>query len=321
MDAACRNGYHSQKQCGRGDGQMPQQSAAPEMIEDRLAQRFEAPTPSERLLAGHLTRHYPVAGLGSMPQLAKEAGVSTPTVLRLVQKLGFRGYPDFQTQLRAEVEARLESPLSKQARWTQGVPRTHILNRFADAVLTNLSVTLGRIDHAEFDACAALLADPARRVLVIGGRITHALADYLVTQLGIVRPGVTALPVLSSAWPPALLELRPGDVLIVFDIRRYEGAILQLAELAAEQGAEIVLITDPWVSPVSAHARFRFSAQVEVPSPWDSTLAALLLVETLLAAVLEHTWPETEPRMKRLEELYDRASLFRRGRPSEARRP
>lgn len=314
MDAACRNGYHSQKQCGRGDGQMPQQSAAPEMIEDRLAQRFEALTPSERLLAGHLTRHYPVAGLGSMPQLAKEAGVSTPTVLRLVQKLGFRGYPDFQTQLRAEVEARLESPLSKHARWTQGVPRTHILNRFADAVLTNLSVTLGRIDHAEFDACAALLADPARRVLVIGGRITHALADYLVTQLGIVRPGVSALPSQSSAWPSALLEMRPGDVLIVFDIRRYERATLQLAEMAAERGAEVVLITDPWISPISAYARFRFAAQIEVPSAWDSSTALMVLIETLLAAVQELNWPQAQDRMTRLEALYERASMFRRGK-------
>mgnify|MGYP000025162949 FL=1 len=140
-----------------------------------------------------------------------------------------------------------------------------------------------------------------------------ALADYLVTQLGIVRADVTVLGGLSNAWPPVLLDLRRGDVLIVFDIRRYESAILQLTELAAEQGAEIVLITDPWVSPIAAHARFRFSAQIEVPSAWDSSVALLVLVETLLAAVQEHTWPETEARMKRLEYLYDRASLFRRG--------
>lgn len=292
---------------------MPQDKAPSGMVEDRLAQHFQALTPSERLLAGHLTRNYPMAGLGSMPQLAREAGVSTPTVLRLVQKLGFRGYPEFQTQLRAEVEARLESPLAKHARWTDGVPQTHILNRFADAVLTNLSVTLGRIDHAEFDACAAMLADPERRIFVTGGRITHALADYLVTQLGIVRPGVSLIQGVSNAWPPALLDLRPGDVLIVFDIRRYEGAILQLTELAVERGAEIVLITDPWVSPIASHARFRFSAQIEVPSAWDSSVALLVLVETLLAAAQERDWPQTEARMKRLEDLYDRASLFRRG--------
>ena len=118
---------------------------------------------------------------------------------------------------------------------------------------------------------------------------------------------------LVDAWPPALLDLRPGDVLIVFDIRRYESTILQLAELAVERGAEIVLITDPWVSPIAAHARFRFSAQIEVPSAWDSSVALLVLVETLLAAVQERDWPQTEARMRRHEDLYDRASLFRRG--------
>lgn len=299
---------------------MTESSPTPaELIEDRLADRFEILTPSERMLASHLTRHYPVAGLDSMPQLAREAGVSTPTVLRLVQKLGFRGYPEFQIQLRSEIEARLESPLAKRARWSDGVPHTHMLNSFADAVLTNLSVTLGRINHAEFDACTAMLADHQRNIFVTGGRITHALADYLVTQLGIVRPGVSLLPPLSNAWPPALLDLRPGDVMIVFDIRRYENSILELAELASENGAEIVLLTDPWVSPVAEYARFRFSAQIEVPSAWDSSVAMLLLLETMLAAVQERTWPETEARMKRLEDLYESTRLFRRGRSGEGR--
>lgn len=291
---------------------MPDTPQPGTMIEERLAWHFNALTPTERLLASHLTRNYPVAGLGSMPQLAKEAGVSTPTVLRLVQKLGFRGYPEFQTQLRAEVEARLESPLSKHARWTDGVPKNHILNRFADAVLTNLSVTLGRIDHAEFDACAEVLADPNRRIIVTGGRITYPLAEYLVTQLSIVRPGVTVLPGRSNAWSATLLDMHAEDVLIVFDIRRYENALLQLVELATEHGAQVVLMTDPWVSPIAEHAQFRFSAQVEVPSAWDSTVALLVLVETLLAAVQEKTWPQTKERMTRMEALYDRASLFRR---------
>lgn len=294
---------------------MPQHTPVPtEMIEDRLARHFASLTPLERGLSGHLARNYPVAGLVSMSQLAKDAGVSTPTVLRLVQKLGFRGYPEFQAQLRTEVEARLESPLSKRARWSQSAPQTHILNRFADAVLTNMRVTLERIDHAEFDAAADLLADTARHVHIAGGRITHAIADYLVTQLGVVRPGVSILPGQSSAWPTALLDMRDGDILIVFDIRRYESAILQLSALAAARGAQIVLMTDPWVSPIAQHARFRFSAQIEVPSAWDSSASLLVLVETLLAAVQERVWPETEARMKRLEGIYDSADLFRRAR-------
>ena len=64
-------------------------------------------------------------------------------------------------------------------------------------------------------------------------------------------------------------------------------------------------------SPASAHARYRFSAQVEVPSAWDSTVAIQVLVETLMAAVQSLTWQETSLRMKRLEDLYERARFFR----------
>lgn len=282
----------------------------PAMIADRIAAQGGALTPLERALTAHLTRHWPLAGLGPMSQLAREAGVSMPTVLRLVRKLGFSGYPAFQSQLRAEVEARLEPPLAKRARWSNRAPQAHILNRFADAVLANLAMTLERVDHAEFDACAALLADPGRHVFAVGGRITHALARYLAMQLTVVRPGVTLLPDQANAWPPALLDMAPGDVLLIFDIRRYEAALQPLAEAAAGQGAQIVLLTDPWVSPLARHARHRFSAQIEVPSAWDSSASLLVLVETLLAAVQERRWPQTEARMRALETLYEGASLF-----------
>lgn len=271
-------------------------------------------TRAERQLATHILRHYPVAALGSITALAKAAEVSTPTVVRLVQKLGYKGYPDYQHALRGEVEAMLVSPIAKHERWAGGVPDSHILNRFADAVVANLSATLGQIDHAEFDAAARLLADPGRAVFAMGGRITHAMADYFVSLMKVVRPEVTLLSAMSNTWPPALLDLKAGDVLLAFDIRRYENSVLQLVELAAEQGAEVVLITDRWVSPAAAHARHTFAAHVEAPSAWDSTVSVLVLVETLLARVQDLGWGVTEERMKRLEQLYDRSRFFRRYR-------
>ena len=117
-----------------------------------------------------------------------------------------------------------------------------------------------------------------------------------------------------SSWPPVLLDLSRGDVLLVFDIRRYENAVLQVAEMAREQGAEIILITDRWVSPAATHATHTLACHVEVPSAWDSNVSLMVLVETLLAAVQDRTWAQTELRMKRLEELYARTRFFRRHR-------
>lgn len=283
-------------------------------VEQQIRARFDALTRSERQLASHITRHYPVAVLGSITALAKEAEVSTPTVVRLVQKLGYKGYPDFQAVVRLEVEERLISPIAKHDRWAGGVPDTHILNRFADAVVGNLQATLGQIDHADFDAVAGLMADSNRKIFAMGGRITHAMADYFVTHMKVIRQNVTLISDMSNAWPPALIDMAPGDVLLAFDIRRYENNVLSLVEMAADQGAEVVLITDQWVSPAAERARYRLSAHIEVPSAWDSTVAIQVLIETLMAAIQSLTWEETQARMKRLEELYARARFFRRGK-------
>ncbi|MFZ1660482.1 MAG: MurR/RpiR family transcriptional regulator [Paracoccaceae bacterium] len=289
-------------------------AAAKRTIEQQIRASFDQLTRAERQLASHITRNYPVAALGSITALAKGAEVSTPTVVRLVQKLGYKGYPDFQSIVRSEVEERLISPLMKHDRWTGGVPDTHILNRFADAVLGNLQATFSQIDHAEFDQIAGLMADGNRKIYAMGGRITHSIADYFVTHMKVIRQNVTLISETSSAWPPALIDMEKGDVLLALDIRRYENNVLQVVEIAADQGAEVVLITDQWVSPAAAHARYRLSAHVEAPSAWDSTVAIQVLMETLLAAVENLTWDETQSRMRRLEELYARARMFRRGK-------
>ena len=90
--------------------------------------------------------------------------------------------------------------------------------------------------------------------------------------------------------------------------------MLQVAEMAREQGAEIVLITDRWVSPAASFATHSFAVHIEAPSAWDSNVGLMMLVETLLSAVQDLTWAVTEGRMQRLEELYARTRFFRRHR-------
>ena len=67
-------------------------------------------TPAERKVARTLLARYPAAGLESTAALAAAAGTGKPTVLRLLARLGFGGYPDFQERLRAEVTIHEREP-------------------------------------------------------------------------------------------------------------------------------------------------------------------------------------------------------------------
>lgn len=285
--------------------------SAPTML-NRLHEVSGALTPAERQLAAHLRRNYPVAGLASITRLARAADVSSPTVLRLVHKLSFSGYPEFQSALREELAAQLVSPLAKHERWSGAAPEEHVLNRFAAAVAGNLQASLGQIDPAEFDRVAALFADPERKVLAAGGRITRTLADYLSVHLSVIRPGVSLIADAATGWPSPMLDMKPGDVLVVFDIRRYEQPVQALVDMAAERGGVVVLFTDQWMSPAATRASHVFAAHIEAPSAWDSNSVLMVLVETLLAAVQALTRNETRTRMAQLEELYERSRALRR---------
>ncbi|HHS94610.1 MAG TPA: MurR/RpiR family transcriptional regulator, partial [Rhodobacterales bacterium] len=219
-------------------------------VQDNLRALFPSLTRAEKQLASVITENYPVSGMGSITRLAEAAKVSTPTVARMVQKLGYTGFPDFQAALRRELEARMSNPIDKHEAWSHQAPESHMLNRFADATLNNIRQTLAQVDPGEFDAATALLSDLNRKVFVIGGRITHALSDYLEMHLQVIRPGVGHVRGSASGWSHALLDMSAGDVLVIYDIRRYQNGALTLARMAKERGVKIILFTDQWLSPV-----------------------------------------------------------------------
>jgi len=281
-------------------------------VAERIRSQFDDLTRAERQLANALLENYPVSGLGSITTIAEASDVSTPTVVRMAKKLGFSGFPELQAALRSEVEATISNPIAKHNRWTENAPDTHILNRFADAVMENMGQTLRQLDPDEFDAVAKLLADKDRAVHVVGGRLTRSLADYFFTHMQVIRDRMTLVASNSNTWPHYVLNMQPGDVLVAFDIRRYERDILRLAEMATARGVTLVLFTDQWGSPASKLAAHSFHSRIEAPSAWDSSVVTLFILEALIAAIQTETWDETEDRMKTLEELFDTTRLFRK---------
>lgn len=281
-------------------------------VADKLREHSSTLTRAERQLADTLLKNYPVSGLGSITKVAEAAQVSTPTVGRLVQKLGYAGFPKFQEQLRFELDEKISGPIAKREHWANEAPKGHILNRFTESVIENISQTLRDIDPKVFDETCTLLSDPKQKVFVVGGRITRTLADYFFLHMQMIRNNVTHISSSSNAWAHYLLDIEEGDVVVIFDVRRYENSTLKLAEIAKEKGAKIVLFTDQWVSPIGSNADYCFSNQIAVRSAWDSNVTSMLLAEIIIAEVQERNWDTTKSRMVELEQMFDKTKFFRK---------
>lgn len=258
-------------------------------VTDRLLAHRDSVTPSERQLISVLLDDYPMAGLGSITELASAAAVSTTTVARMLQKTGFGGYPQFQAALRSEVKEMISGPAAKRDVWQNDLPEEHILNRYSQQALANQKRTIDEVDPAEFDSFCSLLSDPDRRIFITGGRITGTLAQFLYLHLQMIRPDVRLLP-FAASWTHDLLDVRKDDVLIALDVRRYENSTMLIGQLCQEREAEIVLFTDQWRSPIHRLAKHTFAARIAVPSAWDLMAAILMLLECVIAEVQERLW-------------------------------
>ncbi|KAF1053560.1 MAG: HTH-type transcriptional regulator RpiR [Stenotrophomonas maltophilia] len=273
-------------------------------LKDRLTSPEVALTPSERKVLRALLDDYPRQGLGPMARLARQAGVSDPTILRLVKKLGFAGYAEFQDALLAEVDVRLRSPRTLLAERREQLESGDAWSGYLLDAADNLQHTQSLTQADDIRLLGDWLLDPRLHLYALGGRFSRFLAGYLVTHLRLLRGGCQWLDD-SAALPDQLIDLDRQSLLILFDYRRYQAQALRVAQLAKARGARLVLFTDIYASPLRELADLIVSSPVESTSPFDSLVPAMAQVEALVAALVARSDSRLDERLEGIDGLRD----------------
>jgi DNA-binding MurR/RpiR family transcriptional regulator len=289
----------------------PVPDAADVTVAERLQLRLAELTPAERKVARALLAEYPVRGLQPIAKLAAAAGVSAPTVVRLVSKLSFDSYAAFQRSLKSEVSARLSSPLAMHPGRAAAAGRAaagraepgDALSRSEQLFCDGIRTSFARLPRAEFDQAVRLLAETRRAVTLIGGRFSSVLADYLAAHLRVLRPNVHVISGTGADRASALLDVGRRHVFVAFDYRRYQHDTVRAAVTAKRQGATLIAFTDPYLSPLAAEADVILTSSVASPSPFDALTPALALTEAVIAALVDRLGDQPLARMARYDAL------------------
>jgi DNA-binding MurR/RpiR family transcriptional regulator len=276
--------------------------AEPPSIQDRVRQELQALSDAERRVAHALLGEYPVAGLETVAKFAKRAGTSGPTILRFIGRLGYANYAEFQDALRSEIHISLQGPLTRYPTLPRG-EHSGIFDEVTDAICKSVAGAAQNVRRGDFAQIVSRLCDLDRGIFLLGGRFSWMLASYFHHYLRELRPGARIVRDSSAAWADYLLDVRKGDVLIVFDFRRYQKDVFEFARGAHAQGAEVVLITDIWYSPIAAFAKFVLACPVSVPSAFDTGVPGLAMVEIITAGVVEKLGGRAKDRIAGLETL------------------
>ena len=269
-------------------------------IAELITDRIDTMPPGERNAAQTLIANYPILGLKTVAEFSAQAGVSSPTILRFVNRLGFQNYPDFQARLQDELAAQLQSPHHRNEN-PQSQPDTAY--PAVEHTLENIRETFRHISEKQLSDIVSSLTSARGNIYLIGGRFTDPIAQYMAAHMTVIRPHVFHMSGQESAWRDRLLDMGKKDMLIVFDIRRYQESLLQLAETAKSRGVEILLVTDQWLSPIARFARHVIAGRTGVPSAWDSSAALFVLAESIIREMTRQLEKDSADRIKELESL------------------
>jgi len=273
-------------------------------VREKVREMMPAMTAAESRVATALLADYPFSGLLTVAEFGKRASVSGQTILRFSSRLGYPGYGAFQQALISEIKDGYQSPiLLREKRGSRHAGESFLVN-LSQATARAMEQTAAQIGSVQFDEIAALLSEHKHPVSLLGGRISNSLAYNFFHHLRQIRPRVYKVPAYQEEWPEYLLRMNRRDVVVMFDFRRYQPELLAFARWAArDHGARIVLITDTWLSPIARYSTHILPCVIDVDTPWDTSVPALLLVEALINKVSEADWPRTRKRIESWDAL------------------
>ena len=247
----------------------------------------------------------------NVEEIARRADVSAPTVVRFCRALGFEGLSDFRLHLAQSLA--VGTPfLHRAVSASDSVSRIiHKILFGAAAVLTDLEKHL---DPVMVEAAIAKLAS-ARRIecYSVGSTSTFLAND---AQARFSRLGLTSNAYFDAhAQLISAAALSPSDVVLAISHIGRMPTLLEAVEVAREQGASIIGITQPGtplaqLCTIPVAVKVPEDAAVRVGT--EAYLAGQVLLEVLMVGIGLRLGPSAIERLRRVH-----AVLLERGVDSE----
>jgi DNA-binding MurR/RpiR family transcriptional regulator len=164
---------------------------------------------------------------------------------------------------------------------------TALLQQVVAQETANLSATLHRLQADGSLEQAARRIVAAKRRFVTGGSKSWSYASLLASDLSASMANVTLIDGTVVRAVDVLSDVRAGDVLVAFSLRRYARSTIAVAEEFAAAGGTVIGITDDARSAVARGADVAVVVSTDSASYADSPTAVAAVVHiiaTLAAA-------------------------------------
>lgn len=267
----------------------------------RIQGTYSSLRTAEQRVADFILKHAEDLIYLTVTELAERTQTSESTVVRLCQKIGYKGYQEFKIMLARDLVGPTETVYEE-------IDKTDSLsalkNKIFQANAQALKDTIEVLSDDELGRAVSALAT-ARRVEIygIGGSAPLALDAYhKFMKLGIscVWLSDSDLMAMSSSL------LGTGDVVLGISHTGASRDVCDAMENAQNAGATTICITHRATSPITKVANVKlFTAAKETAFGSDATssrIAQLTIIDTLFAGIANQNYDHFLERIQRTRE-------------------
>ncbi len=258
-------------------------------MKDKITRNYPRLRPSEQKVAEYfLNKSIKVEDL-KLAYLEREIGVSQPTIVRFVKKLGYESFKQFQADL-------IRMEVGEQVRTTEGFlgykiakedSLEEIPGKLMSASIKQLEETLKCMDLKQYKKAVNAIKEAAI-ISLFSVENSHAVTKDLYTKLSYI--GKRCL--LAEDYYLQNIQaqnLTKTDVAIAISYSGYSEDVVEILKIARKRGATTIVITNVQDSKVCEDAEIVLYASDEqflYGSTIFSRLSQIAIVDMLYVGVL-----------------------------------
>ncbi len=235
--------------------------------------------------------------------LAEQAQVSEPTVVRFCRAVGCDGFQDFKLALAQQLAS---SPSIGQIAVTDSDSIAEYSFKVFDSTVDSLLKVRDNLDLEMLDRAVQALCT-AKRVEFYGFGASAAVAfdaqhRFFRLQLATAAYSDPHLQNMSAT------SLSPDDVVVAFSQSGRTKALLDSIALVKTRGAKVIALA-PSQSPVADAATIPITIDVkediQIYTPLSSRIAHLAVIDVLAIGVAQQKGPQLEEHLQQLQKNLD----------------
>lgn len=240
-------------------------------------------------------------------EVGKRVNVSESTVIRWTQKLGYKGYAEFQQVIQRKLaEERL---VQAEQELQQPEVDQSFLENLLDADILSIIKLKQLIDEEKLLQVVDMISS-ANRIYVTSNFFDFGLAHWFASWLDVTLGQAEMIVSSYGQYYSQLSKIREGDMVFAFAFPRYTHALIDTLETAKTHGAQVVVLTDSLDSPAGAHATLLLPVAINANLNIDSYTAVHALLTSIMRFVYVKEHAKVKENLAKIEEIYKEKNIF-----------